>query len=203
MADEEVVEEGEEKKKGGLVKVLLFVIIGILLIAMSIGGTLFLTGAFDAKPIVVDEDGNVITQEGTAEGVEGAEGAEGVDPNAPKPLDKVSKEMPEGQKFDQLYNEMDRSFTVNLSGSKQFCQFTMGFMTHYDQRVVDNVYKHELAVRSAIIMEVSTYNKDQLATVTDKQKLANAIKARMNQVLIGYEDFGGIEEVFFTEFVIQ
>jgi flagellar FliL protein len=196
MADEEVV-EGEEKKKGGLVKVLLFVIIGILLIAMSIGGTLFLTGAFDAKPIVVDEDGNVITQEVTAEG------AEGVDPNVPKPLDKVSKEMPEGQKFDQLYNEMERSFTVNLSGSKQFCQFTMGFMTHYDQRVVDNVYKHELAVRSAIIMEVSTYNKDQLATVTDKQKLANAIKARMNQVLIGYEDFGGIEEVFFTEFVIQ
>ena len=113
MADEEVV-EGEEKKKGGLVKVLLFVIIGILLIPMSIGGTLFLTGAFDAKPIVVDEDGNVITQEGTAEGVEGAEGAEGVDPNVPKPLDKVSKELPEGQKFDQLYNEMDRSFTVNL-----------------------------------------------------------------------------------------
>jgi len=72
MADEEVV-EGEEKKKGGLVKVLLFVIIGILLIAMSIGGTLFLTGAFDAKPIVVDEDGNVITQEVTAEGVEGAD----------------------------------------------------------------------------------------------------------------------------------
>jgi flagellar FliL protein len=79
----------------------------------------------------------------------------------------------------------------------------MGFMTHYDQRVVDNVYKHELALRSAIIMEVSTYSKDQLATVTDKQKLANVLKSRMNQVLIGYEDFGGIEEVFFTEFVIQ
>jgi len=76
-------------------------------------------------------------------------------------------------------------------------------MTHYDQRVVDNVYKHELALRSAIIMEVSTYSKDQLATVTDKQKLANVLKSRMNQVLIGYEDFGGIEEVFFTEFVIQ
>jgi len=25
----------------------------------------------------------------------------------------------------------------------------------------------------------------------------------MNHVLTGYEDFGGIEEVFFTEFVIQ
>mgnify|MGYP003883369979 FL=1 len=143
--------------------------------------------------------GNVVS-ELQADG--GADG-ETVDPNAPKPLDKVAKELPEGQKFDQLYNEMERKFTVNLTGSKQFCQFTMGFMTHYDQRVVDNVYKHELALRSAIIMEVSTYSKDQLATVTDKQKLANVLKSRMNQVLIGYEDFGGIEEVFFTEFVIQ
>ena len=198
MANEEEVEvEVEEKKKGGLVKILLFVIIGILLIAISIGATLFVTGAFDAKPVVVDENGNVVNQQA------GAEGGEEVDPNAPKPLTKVAKELPEGQKFDQLYNEMDRKFTVNLSGSKQFCQFTMGFMTHYDQRVVDNVYKHELALRSAIIMEVSTYSKDQLSTVADKQTLANAIKSRMNLVLIGYEDFGGIEEVFFTEFVIQ
>ena len=198
MANEEEVEvEVEEKKKGGLVKILLFVIIGILLIAISIGATLFVTGAFDAKPVVVDENGNVVDQQA------GAEGGEELDPNAPKPLTKVAKELPEGQKFDQLYNEMERKFTVNLSGSKQFCQFTMGFMTHYDQRVVDNVYKHELALRSAIIMEVSTYSKDQLATVADKQTLANAIKSRMNLVLIGYEDFGGIEEVFFTEFVIQ
>ena len=198
MANEEEVEQhGEEKKKGGLVKILLFVIIGILLIAISIGATLFVTGAFDAKPVVVDENGNVVNQQA------GAEGGEEVDPNAPKPLTKVAKELPEGQKFDQLYNEMERKFTVNLSGSKQFCQFTMGFMTHYDQRVVDNVYKHELALRSAIIMEVSTYSKDQLSTVADKQTLANAIKSRMNLVLIGYEDFGGIEEVFFTEFVIQ
>ncbi len=198
MADEEAV-EGEEKKKGGIVKILLFVIIGILLIAISIGATLFLTGFFDPKTVIVDEAGNVVS-ELQADG--GADG-ETVDPNAPKPLDKVAKELPEGQKFDQLYNEMERKFTVNLTGSKQFCQFTMGFMTHYDQRVVDNVYKHELALRSAIIMEVSTYSKDQLATVTDKQKLANVLKSRMNQVLIGNEDFGGIEEVFFTEFVIQ
>jgi|TARA_B110000967_G_scaffold50411_1_gene51506 flagellar FliL protein len=199
MADEEEVEVVEEKK-GGLVKILLFAIIGILVIVISIGATLFLTGFFDAKPVVVDENGNVVTQQVAGEA---GEGGEEVDPNAPKALSKVSKELPEGQKFDQLYNEMERSFTVNLSGSKQFCQFTMGFMTHYDQRVVDHVYKHELAIRSAIIMEVSTYSMDELATVTDKQKLANSIKMRMNQVLIGYEDFGGIEEVFFTEFVIQ
>jgi len=197
MANEDLEVEVEEQKKGGLVKVLLFVIIGILIIAMSIGGTLFLTGFFDSKPVIVDENGNVVVQQ------DGDESGDPIDPNAPKALEKVAKEQPEGQKFDQLYNEMERSFTVNLLGSKQFCQFTMGFMTHYDQRIVDNVYKHELAIRSAIIMEVSTYSADVLTTVSDKQLLANAIKTRINQVLIGYEDFGGIEEVFFTEFVIQ
>jgi len=200
MANEDEV-EGEEKKEGGLVKILLFVIIGILVMVITIGATLFLTGFFDPKPVVVDEDGNVTTQQ--VAGESGTEGGEGGDADAPKSLSKVSKEFEEGQKFDQLYNEMDRNFTVNLSGSKKFCQFTMGFMTHYDQRVVDNVYKHELAIRSAIIMLVSTYSQEQLATVADKQKLANALKARMNEVLIGYEDFGGIEEIFFTEFVVQ
>jgi len=68
---------------------------------------------------------------------------------------------------------------------------------------VDFVYKHEMAIRSAIIMEVSSHQQDQLVTVADKQKLADSLKTRMNQVLTGYEDFGGIEEVFFTEFVIQ
>jgi flagellar FliL protein len=52
-------------------------------------------------------------------------------------------------------------------------------------------------------MEVSSHQQDQLVTVADKQKLADSLKTRMNQVLTGYEDFGGIEEVFFTEFVIQ
>ncbi|HAW16868.1 MAG TPA: flagellar basal body protein FliL, partial [Oceanospirillaceae bacterium] len=93
--------------------------------------------------------------------------------------------------------------TINLAGSKKFVQFSMGFMTHYDQRIVDFVYKHEMAIRSAIIMEVSSHQQDQLVTVADKQKLADSLKTRMNQVLTGYEDFGGIEEVFFTEFVIQ
>ena len=197
MADEEEVEVLEEKK-GGLVKILLFVTIALLLIIISVGATLFLSGFFDPKPVVVDEEGNLVTQD-----IDGEDAEEEVDPNAPKPLIKMSKETPEGQKFDQLYNELDRGFTINLAGSKKFVQFSMGFMTHYDQRIVDFVYKHEMAIRSAIIMEVSSHQQDQLVTVADKQKLADSLKTRMNQVLTGYEDFGGIEEVFFTEFVIQ
>ncbi|MDC0113188.1 flagellar basal body-associated FliL family protein [Burkholderiaceae bacterium] len=33
--------------------------------------------------------------------------------------------------------------------------------------------------------------------------MATNIKAEMNSVLEKYEDFGGIEEVYFTTFVVQ
>jgi flagellar basal body-associated protein FliL len=81
MADEEEVEVLEEKK-GGLVKILLFVTIALLLIIISVGATLFLSGFFDPKPVVVDEEGNLVTQDIDGEDAEEEE----VDPNAPKPI---------------------------------------------------------------------------------------------------------------------
>tara|TARA_B110000902_G_scaffold179611_1_gene203541 strand:+ start:607 stop:1146 length:540 start_codon:yes stop_codon:yes gene_type:complete len=179
MADEEEVGADEEKKKGGLVKILLLALIGILVIAVSIGGTLFLTGFFDERPVQFDENGNVVTLE-------------------------VEEENDDNEAdVSQIYSEMERKFTVNLMGSRQFFQFSLGFMTNNDPDTVTNVYTHELAVRSAIIFEVSTYSKDQLMTTADKQKVADMIKKRMNQVLIQVGNIAGVEEVFFTEFLIQ
>jgi|TARA_B110000238_G_scaffold32118_1_gene32737 flagellar FliL protein len=179
MANEEEVDADDEKKKGGLVKILLLALIGILVITMSVGGTLFLTGFFDERPVQFDENGNVIALEVEDENVENE------------------------ADISQIYSEMERKFTVNLTGSRQFFQFSVGFMTNNDPDTVTNVYIHELAIRSAIILEVSTYSKDQLATAADKQKVADMIKVRMNQVLIDTENTAGIEEVFFTEFLIQ
>ena len=36
-----------------------------------------------------------------------------------------------------------------------------------------------------------------------RKNLAEIIKLEMNSLLEEYEDFGGIEEVFFTDFVMQ
>ncbi|MCP4928090.1 MAG: hypothetical protein GY918_03395 [Gammaproteobacteria bacterium] len=199
MADEEVLEDGEEpKKKGGIVKILIFVLLGILLIGITVGATLFMTGFFDAKPVVVDEAGNVVEQLEAGGEVEGSG-----DPNAPKPLQKQAKELPESQKFDQTYAQMEDKFTVNLSGSKKFVLFSLGYMTHYDERIVEAVAKHQMAIRSAVLMEVGTYTEDEIFSVVAKQKMASNIRDRMNEVLENYEDFGGIEEVYFTEFVVQ
>jgi len=157
-----------QKKKAGLVK--------LLLIVISIAVSLFLAGFFEPE-----SEPEALVQN--------------VDAKAPKTL--------ESQDLDQLYNLLPTKFNVNLAGNKKILQFALGFMTPYDQRVVDNVYKHEIVLRAAIIMQVSSYSKDQLDTATDKQRLADLLKSRINQVLIEAEGVGGVEEVFFTEFVIQ
>ncbi len=199
MADEEILEDGEQpKKKGGIVKILIFVLLGILLIGITVGATLFMTGFFDSKPAVVDEAGNVVEQLEA-----GGEVGDSEDPNAPKALEKQAKELPESQKFDQTYAPMDDKFTVNLSGSKKFVLFSLGYMTHYDERIIEAVAKHQMAIRSAVLMEVGTYTEDEIFSVVAKQKMASNIRDRMNEVLENYEDFGGIEEVYFTEFVVQ
>lgn len=200
MADEEVLEEGEEpKKKGGIVKILIFVLLGILLIGITVGATLFMTGFFDPKPVAVDEAGNVIEQ--LEEGGEVAAAGDGT--GAPAELKKKAKDLPESQQFDQTYAQLEEEFTVNLAESKKFVLFSLGYMTHYDERIVEAVTKHEMALRSAILMEASTYTEDEVITVAAKRKMTNNIRDIMNEVLENYEGFGGVEEVYFTKFVMQ
>lgn len=201
MADDEVLEDGEEpKKKGKLVKIIIFVVLGILLIGITIGATLFMTGFFDPKPVATDEAGNVVSQmEAGGEIESGAEDGT----NAPKALKKKAKDLPESQQFDQTYAQLEEEFTVNLNESKKFILFSLGYMTHYDERIVEAVSKHEMAIRSAILMEASAYTEDEVLTVAAKRKMANNIRDIMNEVLEGYEGFGGIEEVYFTKFVMQ
>jgi len=76
-------------------------------------------------------------------------------------------------------------------------------MTRYDQRVIDNVKKHEMALRS-VILDVMRQTVDADLLKPDFRKdLAVQIRDVMNTLLEKYEDFGGIEEVFFTSFVTQ
>jgi flagellar basal body-associated protein FliL len=155
-------------------------LVKFLLIVISIAVSLFLVGFFESESVPQPKP---------------EQGAVAVDVN----VSKTSA----SQGLDQLYNLLPTKFNVNLVGNKKILQFALGFMTPYDQRVVDNVYKHEIVLRAAIIMQVSSYSKDQLDTATDKQRLADLLKSRINQVLIEAEGVGGVEEVFFTEFVIQ
>src|SRR3546814_6980881 len=59
---------------------------------------------------------------------------------------------PDPTKFVASYYPLGEQFTVNLNDSEGFMQVGVGMSTYYDQRVLDNVKLHEMAVRSAVLM---------------------------------------------------
>jgi flagellar FliL protein len=99
--------------------------------------------------------------------------------------------------------QIDKEFMTNITGSKKVMVVQIAIMTHYDNRVFDNVKKHEFAIRSAILDVMRQSTEADIAKPDFRLELAAKIKVVMNEMLMKYEEFGGIEDVFFTSFVMQ
>ncbi|MEY2946871.1 MAG: hypothetical protein RL084_268 [Pseudomonadota bacterium] len=191
--EEEVVAEEPKKKKpivliiGGVVG-LIVLIVGIVL------GTLFFTGYFNPKPPV--------DPEAAAEAADAHGGGHGDKKGDAKP-GKKTKDSPELTRFEYTYMQIEREFLVNVSGSKKVMSVQIAVMTHYDDRVFENVKKHDFAIRSAVMDVMRLTTDADLVKPDFRKELAVKIRDSINTLLEKYEDFGGIEEVLYTNFVIQ
>ena len=116
---------------------------------------------------------------------------------------KVSKETPVNETFVTSYYTFADNFTTNLSQSKQFLQIGVGVSTQYDETVIENVEKHQMAMRSEVLGVMGTYSVDDIDGKVGRDKLANSIKDAINVKLEELEGFGGVEGVHFTSFVLQ
>jgi flagellar FliL protein len=214
MADEQQAEEGG-KKKSPLIMIIVLVVVVLLLVVGAIIGTLAVTGFFsEPEQESVEELLKKAEEEKaaaeTAEG--GAEGEPKLGPDG-KPLPNV-KETPEGPekqiksepdvtKFESRYKEMSRPLIANVAASRKVMSVTVAIMTHYDDKVLTNMDKHEFALRSASLDVLRQVTEADIDKPTFRIELAEKIRLAMNSVLERYEDFGGIEQVLFTEFIIQ
>jgi flagellar FliL protein len=193
-AVEEVAEEGagEKKPKSPIVLIIVGTVGLLVILASTVIGTLFITGFFNPKP--VDPE----MAEAAADG-HGGKDAKGIDG---KPGKKI-KESPEIQRFEYTYLQIEREFLVNLSGSKKVMSVQLAVMTHYDERVFENVKKHEFALRSVIMDVMRQTQEADLAKPDFRKDLGAKIRDAINTLLEKYEDFGGIEDVYFTNFIVQ
>ena len=116
---------------------------------------------------------------------------------------KIKKEAPEATRFEKNYMQMEKELMTNITGSKKVMVVQLALMTHYDSRVFDNVKKHEFALRSAMLDVMRQSTEADVAKPEFRKNLAAKLKDVMNELLENYEDFGGIEDVFFTSFVMQ
>jgi len=189
---EENVEE--EKAKSPIVKIILIVVGILLLVAITVGGTLFASGFFDANEGLGAEEAIAALE---AEAAAQAEAAAAAGP------DKVKLDSPELTRFEPSYFVLPKVLVANISNSRKVMQATVAIMTHYDERVVDNVDKHDFPLRFAMLKVMRNVTEAEVADKDFQDNLAAELKTEMNAVLEGLEDFGGIEAVYFTEFVVQ
>jgi flagellar FliL protein len=193
-AVEEVAEEGagEKKPKSPIVLIIVGTVGLLVILASTVVGTLFITGFFNPKPVDLEQ------AEAAADG-QGGKDAKGKDG---KP-GKKTKESPEIQRFEYTYLQIEREFLVNLSGSKKVMSVQLAVMTHYDDRVFENVKKHEFALRSVIMDVMRQTQEADLVKPDFRKELGGKIRDAINTLLEKYEDFGGIEDVYFTNFIVQ
>jgi flagellar FliL protein len=201
MAD---IVEGKPKKKGKLVKLIGIAVVLLLLVGGGAGAGMFFANRMgaakaDAKPV----DSNMPQLVPKSEEVRLSAAAGSGSETSGGGAKEATPAGDGGAKYASTYYEMDKDFTSNLQDSVHYIQVGIAVSTPYDQRVIDNLKTHEIAVRSAILMALGDTTEDEVFTSDGKKQLQKRLVAAINQVLIQKEGFGGISNVYFTNFVVQ
>jgi flagellar FliL protein len=167
-----------------------------LLVALTIGGTLFLSGFFEA-----DEEAAAEAAVAALEAIASEEAAAAAAALAGP--DRVKIDSPELTRYEQTYFEIESEMTSNLNNSSKVMQVKVYIMTHYDERVIAHMEKHDMPVRSALMRIMASKTEADLARPTFRKELAEEFRLEINSILERLEDFGGVESVGFTAFVVQ
>ena len=193
MADDE---NNQPKKSRGILKILGFVLGGLFLVGAGLGAGFFMFGSNQPDP---SEEIEQIIERKMVE----ADEKKAADEKAAEGNSKVAKETPEVKTFMTTYFEFPGTFTTNLMNSRKFLQVGLGVSTQYDDTVMANVEAHQLGLRSEILNTISEFSEADIQGKAGRENLAKALTESINQKLIALEDFGGVQEVHFTSFVLQ
>ena len=189
--------EEAPKRKINFTKIAIFGLGPVLLLGIGVGAGAFL---FMPTQTPVEQVEELIEKKLKQAGQ--LPSADGLDEENLEPQ-KVSKETPVNETFVTSYYTFADNFTTNLNKSKQFLQVSVGVSTQYDETVIENVEKHQMALRSEVLGVIGTYSVDDIDGKIGRDNLANSIKDAINVKLLDLEGFGGVEGVHFTSFVLQ
>ena len=188
--------EEEQPAGGGLVeKLAIFGGGGLLMVGIGIAAGWLIFG--NAQPDPSEEIEEIIERK-----MQEREEAEEMEADNATPS-KLSKATPEEEVFETIYHEFAGTFTTNLAGSRKMLQVGIGVSTQYDDTVMVNVDSHQLALRSIILGVISDFSEDQVRGGEGRELLADALRDAINAKLEELENFGGVEDVHFTSFVLQ
>ncbi|HAO57564.1 MAG: flagellar basal body-associated FliL family protein [Alphaproteobacteria bacterium] len=188
--------EEEQPAGGGLVKKLaIYGGGGLLMVGIGLAAGWLIFG--NAQPDPSEEIEEIIERK-----MQEREAADEMEADNGTPS-KLSKATPEEEVFETIYHEFAGTFTTNLAGSRKMLQLGIGVSTQYDDTVMMNVDAHQLALRSIILGVISDFSEDQVRGGEGRELLADALRDAINAKLEELENFGGVEDVHFTSFVLQ
>ena len=201
----EAAEETQEKKKKPIVKILLMVVGALVLLGAGAGGGLLyakLTKPPEENPLAIVVERKPEGDHGKAEDPKGKDGGKDAHGN-PKPVEPAGKPVPSKEKFVTSYFEFPGNFTTNLKGSRRFVQISIGLATQYDKKVIENVQKHEVAIRAEVLGVLGEQTEGDVVGIENRKRIQNLLKDAINKVLMERTEFGGIEDVYITGLVMQ
>lgn len=195
--------EAEPKKKGKFKKLLLVGVAAIALIGAGAGAGIYF-GALSAHEAKPEDNYPKLVERSTKDEAPAAEGA---DKEAPPKVGTVSvpndKFKVDPRKYEITYYPITDAFTTNLADGSGFLQIGISLSTFYDGKVINNIKRQAVPIRSVVLMVLAEQDPALLATSQGKQRLQRQLTAAINDVLRDKEGFGGIDNVYFTSLVIQ
>ena len=177
---------------------------GVALLGAGVGGGIYATGGVADKHSQEDENRPklVLRNEEPAEAAEKGAGKE-----APLKVGTVSvkndRAKIDPKKYEVTYYPLEQAFTANLADGAGFVQIGISLATYYDGKVISNIQRQMVPVRSAVLMVLSQQDANFLSTPEGKIALQKQMTKAVNEVLREKEGFGGIENVYFSNLVIQ
>jgi len=181
MADEDVVEDGDEidvgseagKKK---LPLKLIIVIAVVLLVGGGGGAFFMMGDKADDATVAEESGDAAAEEGEETETAG----------------------------EAVYFSLDPPFIVNFTGKSRarFLQVSIEGLTR-DVKVKEDITKHFPQVRNNLVLLLSGQTYEELNTPEGKTALRKQVLKEVQKVLEAETGKEGVEDVYFTSFVMQ
>jgi flagellar FliL protein len=196
MSDETKADTPKKKGKG---KLIILMLVAVLLVGGGTVGGLWAAGMLGGAKAAVPVGPKLVPKdEQKRASADGKEGEGAATSGGMKPPSGSG-----GDKYASNYYTMDKDFTSNLRDSPHYVQIGIAVSTPYDDSVIENLKTNEIAVRSAVLMALGDATEEEVTTGDGKKQLAQRLVQAINATLKQKEGFGGISNVYFTNFVVQ
>lgn len=164
-------------QKKGMLKYVLIALTVVVLIGISVGVSVYMTTNFfgDKTATTVEKDGKKTGK----------------------------KEQPKVVKT-PIYYKIEQPFVVNFQSSNnmRFLQVTMELMT-YDQTVIPTIEQSMPVIKNNVVFLLSSLTSEQLSTPEGRLKVRTDTLAEIQKIVKERTGKSGVEDVYFTSFVMQ